>query len=204
MAVDPREKRREGSRRAQAAREKRQQVRQKRKNRNIILAVGGVLAIAVAAVSFAMFGGGTDGPGRVVETLQPLHRPVGSIPIDVYNTNPPSSGPHYDHWHRGGGFVDTPLVVGEVVHNMEHGYVIIWYRPDETGALGAQVRDLVQQMGSQCLLAGPYEDMPWAVAATAWGRILELESFDANQLRDFVNAYRARLGPEAGACRTNP
>ncbi|MEX2598301.1 MAG: DUF3105 domain-containing protein [Dehalococcoidia bacterium] len=203
MAVDPRDKRREGSRRAQAARAKREQAKQKNRNRNLLFGGGGLLAIIAVVASLALFSGGGEDPGRVVSTQDPDHHPVGSLADFQYSSNPPSSGPHYNHWIRPWGFQGTPLVVGEVVHNMEHGGVVIWYQPDDA-TLAGQVNALVRDMGSTCIIAGSYADMEWEVAATAWGRILELESYDREALVDFINAYRERLGPEAGLCQSNP
>ncbi len=43
-----------------------------------------------------------------------------------YPTNPPSFGPHYPDWITK-GFFDEPRPDGNLVHSMEHGYVIFWY-----------------------------------------------------------------------------
>ena len=200
MAVDPRERRREGSRRAQAARAKREDAKKKRKNRNLMFGIGGVLvAIASIAGLVTVFGGGPD-IGVAVDTQPGQHYNPENFPAFEYNTSPPSSGPHYPRWSSW-GFLGMPLDPHEVVHNMEHGGVVIWYQPDS--ALAGQVNQLVRELGNQCVVAGSYTEMPATVAVTAWGRILELESFDGGQIREFVQAYRGDLGPEAGLCRTD-
>lgn len=43
-----------------------------------------------------------------------------------YTTDPPTFGPHYPDWITK-GFYDTPRAEGNLVHSMEHGYVILWY-----------------------------------------------------------------------------
>ena len=46
--------------------------------------------------------------------------------------------------------------------------------------------------------------MEYPLAATVWGRILELNEFDEAALREFVEAYRGQQGPEAGVCFSEP
>lgn len=43
-----------------------------------------------------------------------------------YNSNPPTSGPHLPMWVRAGVFT-TPQSEGELIHALEHGYIIISY-----------------------------------------------------------------------------
>ena len=43
-----------------------------------------------------------------------------------YKFNPPTSGNHYASWIKK-GFYDEPRADGNLVHSLEHGYVIIWY-----------------------------------------------------------------------------
>lgn len=43
-----------------------------------------------------------------------------------YNSNPPTSGDHFANWTKKGVY-DLPRADGNLVHSLEHGYVIIWY-----------------------------------------------------------------------------
>lgn len=52
------------------------------------------------------------------------HVPEGSK-VD-YKFSPPTSGDHYPSWISK-GFYDTPRLDGNLVHSLEHGYIIIWY-----------------------------------------------------------------------------
>lgn len=52
------------------------------------------------------------------------HVPQGSK-VD-YKFNPPTSGDHYPSWIIK-GFYEEPRLDGNLVHSMEHGYIIIWY-----------------------------------------------------------------------------
>lgn len=44
-----------------------------------------------------------------------------------YNSNPPTSGPHYADWIRAGVY-DEPKDDRNLVHSLEHGYVVMSYR----------------------------------------------------------------------------
>ena len=44
----------------------------------------------------------------------------------TYNSNPPTSGRHLPTWVKAGEF-DTPQSEGELIHSLEHGYVVISY-----------------------------------------------------------------------------
>ncbi|MBI4066500.1 DUF3105 domain-containing protein [Candidatus Gottesmanbacteria bacterium] len=44
----------------------------------------------------------------------------------AYNSNPPTSGPHLPTWVKAGVF-DRPQSEGELIHALEHGYVIMSY-----------------------------------------------------------------------------
>ena len=52
------------------------------------------------------------------------HVPAGTI--GEYNSNPPTSGPHYAQWEKP-GIYSKVLQDGNLIHSLEHGYVIISY-----------------------------------------------------------------------------
>lgn len=57
------------------------------------------------------------------------HKPDGTV--IMYDQSPPSSGPHYATWAPFGKkfytVADRPPV-SNLVHNLEHGYTLLWYR----------------------------------------------------------------------------
>lgn len=63
-------------------------------------------------------------PGEFVEDLGREHVPDGAV--ISYNSNPPTSGPHYEQWAKAGVY-QSPVPDGYLVHSLEHGYVIISY-----------------------------------------------------------------------------
>ena len=192
MARDKRQRRREGARRSMEAQVRQAESRQRRGRRRIFTMAGGGVALVTLLVVVVLL---TRGPqvGEAVPALPGNHNPP-----YAYNSSPPTSGNHLPVLAPY-GFTAEILPQEAVVHNMEHGAVVIWYWPNDP-ALEQEVRSLVQQLGPQCIVATPFRDMDEAVAATAWGRILRQDSYDEAQVLEFVDAYRSRLGPEAGLC----
>lgn len=63
-------------------------------------------------------------PGVAVADLGREHVPPGTK-VD-YNSNPPTSGNHYSEWTRKGVY-DQPKDDGNLIHSLEHGYIIVSY-----------------------------------------------------------------------------
>jgi uncharacterized protein DUF3105 len=122
-----------------------------------------------------------------------------------YSSNPPTSGRHYEVPADDGIYSKSPPVI-QLVHNLEHGRIMIWAKPTLPRAARAALRAFVDEDSYQMVLV-PKADMPYQVAASAWGAdpvpegtgyLLGCPSytpkiFDA--LRDFREKHRGR-GPE--------
>ncbi|HEY9860676.1 MAG TPA: DUF3105 domain-containing protein [Candidatus Obscuribacterales bacterium] len=120
-----------------------------------------------------------------------------------YNSNPPTSGPHYAIWAQWGIHAKAPLDE-RLVHNLEHGGVIISYKPDqiqgqELEQIKAQVRELSKT--NPRIILTPRQNMDTAIALTAWGYLQKLDRYDPATVEAFYNAHVAR-GPECqnGLC----
>jgi hypothetical protein len=131
------------------------------------------------------------------------------------NTNPPAGGPH---WGSGACPVDpdeAPPLCGPVrwgiyrkpwepetlVHNMEHGGVVLWYNiGDQT--IVDQLEDLIRnrlERGQQLVMA-PYPDMEEEhIALTAWSRIdkFPVADYTRERVEEFIDAHDRRFNPEA-------
>lgn len=64
-------------------------------------------------------------PGRAVPQLSREHI-KDTDPNPTYNSNPPSSGPHSEVWTPS-GFYETEKSDRNLLHSLEHGYVIVSY-----------------------------------------------------------------------------
>jgi hypothetical protein len=83
-----------------------------------------------------------------------------------YNSNPPTSGRHYELPAQDGIYGDAPQDE-ELVHGLEHGRVIFWVKPSIPADQRADIRALVEDDSYQMFLV-PRANMPYRVAATAW------------------------------------
>ena len=122
-----------------------------------------------------------------------------------YNTNPPTTGRHYLDPGPDGAFGEAPPDE-VVVHKLEHGRVIVWFKPGISEAQRADLKALFDEDQYQMVLV-PRRDMPYTVAASAWnrdpvpggtGRLLLCDdmgpkTFDA--IRTFRDEHRSN-GPE--------
>lgn len=122
----------------------------------------------------------------------------------TYSTNPPVGG---DHWARSatwGSYPTNPPPDEQLVHNMEHGGVIIWFNPEiikgaDYDALFAIYQSLSKINFRTLLVARTGMEKP--VAVTAWGALLALDTVDQPQIESFYKAYILQ-GPECrnGQC----
>lgn len=96
---------------------------EKQKLRNLIIAITALLIFG--ALGWWLWRESSQPlPGTAVADLGRDHVAVGTKVS--YNSNPPTSGPHYAEWEKA-GIYDKPLQDGKLVHSLEHGYVIISY-----------------------------------------------------------------------------
>lgn len=65
-------------------------------------------------------------PGVKMDDQGREHVTVQEVASYQYNSNPPTSGPHLPTWVKA-GIYDTPQSEGELIHSLEHGYVIVSY-----------------------------------------------------------------------------
>ena len=86
-----------------------------------------------------------------------------------YETNPPAAGPHAAS-PGSTGFFDTPQEPEHLVHNMEHGQIVLWYDP----AAPQQVKDDLEAIVEKQLaatVATPYEGLEdYNFYMTAWNK----------------------------------
>ena len=126
-----------------------------------------------------------------------------------FNSNPPTSGPHYAEEYDAGFFDETspeaqvPYPEGYLGHNLEHGYVIYWYNCDlldsnECAALKDQIKESMVDNGRTKLIAFPRASLNVPVAMTTWGQLLKMDEFDTKDAKKFISANRNRA-PEPNA-----
>jgi len=118
------------------------------------------------------------------------------VPSPTYRVNPPAGGDHSDAAAPPGVYTaaDAPPD-GEIVHAMEHGYVILWHAPDLAPDQGEGLRALAERYDRDVLMV-PRAGMDVPVAATAWHRRLLCDGPpDVTALERFITEFRNQ-GPE--------
>jgi hypothetical protein len=129
-----------------------------------------------------------------------------------YKTNPPSSGNHNPIPALDGiynpGQEPTPE---HYVHALEHGRIEFQYRPGTSKHLISQLETLVSEplngkAAYKILMFQNNTNMPYAVAATAWGHIIGCKTVKTPAMFDALRDFRLRYvdkGPEPGIPPTN-
>lgn len=158
----------------------------RRRNRVISYAV---LAAAAAIAAYGVYTWSSGSlPGESHPTQGNRHVPSGRAEVFPYNTNPPTSGPHYGNLARW-GIHKKPIPKGLQVHNLEDGGVLVQYRCRDCPELIAKIENIVARYSKQ-VIAAPYPGMKPLIALTAWTRIDRLEAFDEDRIVRFIKAYR--------------
>lgn len=170
---------------------------QKRRRRLMIF--GGVGLVILAVLIFS-----ATRPEPVeladVQTFADLgggHLAAGD-PVPEYNSSPATSGPHAPTPAACGIYTEELSDV-VLVHNLEHGTVVIQYRPELSESDLAELEEFARSKTSHVLLA-PREDLPSDVVVTGWSRMLQLDGAKMEKIEAFYDRW-ARIGPEIGvAC----
>jgi hypothetical protein len=132
------------------------------------------------------------------DLLPASHVPEGTS--ITWSSNPPSSGAHYPIWAQFQEY-DHPVDLGYIVHDMEHGAVVLFYNCAEGAACDAivaglrMVRDALPTDPTcdpsirvrAVIVPDPLLDVP--VAAATWGWTYKAACFDFPTLRDFALAH---------------
>ncbi len=128
----------------------------------------------------------------------------GSCTDIVYSTSPPVFGDHYPEWAAYETY-DFPVPLGFLVHDLEHGAVVIFYDcpdgcSDEVDAARAFIDALpddprcTPDVRVQVVLV-PRPGLGSRWAASAWGNALTADCFDPEAFGNFYVEHHAH-GPE--------
>jgi hypothetical protein len=179
------------------------------------LVVGGVVVLgAIYLVLFSgLFSGGGGGiesqslPDRGdqallggVQSYEDLSRSHVSAGTEVdYGTMPPVGGPHYDGTVSP-QFYEDRQSLGALVHNLEHGHVVVYYdpaaaTPEARESLRAFVRAHREPWAAVVVVPTPLDQPESPYVLTAWGGKMAMEEYDADAVRAFLAEYLGR-GPE--------
>ena len=190
-AAEAKRARREERKRVEA--EAKRKAERVRKLRNA--GIGLVTIAAVVLAGWFIFKPGTE--------LSGVEKPAFSGSDHVaqggsvqYSTATPTSGNH-DPRSPNCGIFTSQVPLELAVHSLEHGAVVIWYRPDLQETLLPGLQELIDGWDSHVLIS-PNSGISEPIVATAWNRLKRYDELDP-ELDEFIETYRRR-GPESLDC----
>ncbi len=130
------------------------------------------------------------------------HEDEGNTHVDTgttvqYAQSPPTSG---NHWPpdqiADPGFHEEFVESERLVHNMEHGQLVIWYRPDADPQILDDLRDVTEQQAVETITV-PFDGIedPYNFVITGWRNAQSCEEV----AQPVIDAFRAQFqgrGPE--------
>ncbi len=189
--------------------------------------LGGVIGVVVIAslLGWLLLGGGTDDAEARARTalesagcelkMVTAVKNVGTHadfpdPDAVskkWNTDPPTSGPHYVQTLIFGAY-DEPVQIGRVVHNLEHGGAYVLYGRNVDKATVGKLRSFYDDHQLGTILA-PYPKLGKKIALGAWvasdqdlaagkrgkGVLATCTAYDQHAYDAFFDAFQFK-GPE--------
>lgn len=161
----------------------------------------GIALAVVAGVAAVLLLTAQPAQGRTVPIEGAGHVDVGALPARD-SGQPPTSGDHYAESAEP-GFYEDPIDDGYLIHSLEHGYVIMWYDCDEISQeacaeLKSGIQSTIDEFDSFKVIGVPREGMDATLALTSWGRIQELDTYNAQTVRSFIRANRGRAPEPQG------
>ena len=207
------------------------------------IAVLFIIALLVPVVLPVNFGGGGGGQGEASGYVEGIGTQVDAPEdrahfadnftiFDVtnqegYSTTPPTSGRHWDGWVQCGWYTE-PVPDERIVHNMEHGNIIVSYNLTDQAQID-ELKDAYESIGltNRWGVARPYNPGPDAegnerfpegtIALTTWGVIdkwnvrevddannYQIIGIDKERIEQFFRAYSGTLSPEFPALEGRP
>ena len=119
----------------------------------------------------------------------------GHVTSPRYTVNPPAGGDHLATPARSGVYEGASVPPdGQLVHSLEHGYIVVWHAPDLPAEQKAQLEELATRHEPDVIVA-ERRDLPVPVAATAWNDRLLCQAVEPDALDRFY-AEHVGDGPE--------
>jgi hypothetical protein len=115
-------------------------------------------------------------------------------PAMIYETRPATSGRHMGQVAITGVY-DKPVDERLVIHNLEHGYVVIWHDdeadPEQVSALRTWAEGRIDDGFPKIIVAEYHETLPAEgnFAAVAWNHRQVCEEFDEDVFQVFLDTH---------------
>jgi hypothetical protein len=136
-------------------------------------------------------------PTLTVEESPARDHVEGPVEYDDYPARPPLGGEHNSLPQQCGVYTEQ-IPAEHAVHSMEHGAVWVTYQPDLPEDQVSDLKEMAE--GTPYGLMSPLPEQEAPIVVTAWGRQLEADSVDDDDVERFIRTYAdGRQTPEKGA-----
>ena len=179
-----------------------------------IVAIGGILLLGLVILLLVLMFGGGDGDPSIIGTRQVN---AGRTHIEEgtqgsgYTSVPATSGQHWNSANSPGpwGVYSTAQPQERLIHNLEHGGIVIWYQAAQlsTADLATLTQFVQQQITTEKfkVILTPWSGTNFGhpIAVTAWDWLLYMDTVDLDTVRGFIDAHIGRA-PESNGGPAKP
>ena len=117
-------------------------------------------------------------------------------PHPSYNSNPPTSGWHWGDGVAGPGIKDRPVPDELVLHSMEHGAAVVWYKDDLSKSDVERIKKAFNDASGKKIML-PRKNLDVPVALTSWNYLLKLKTIDEEKIKEFIETNNDRAPEKA-------
>jgi len=177
----------------------------------VALGVAIIAVVATVGIVLSVRGGSAQASGQDGPCVRQTFPPMGRQHIDKlspdfrYNSYPPTSGPHYPPGPKAPavwGIYDTPIDETALVHNLEHGGVVVQYGKDVSKATIDQIARWYQGDPDGIVVAPIWPSIqatapPNAnkkIFLTSWTHLMTCSAFDEGVFSSFRDDFRGPTG----------
>ena len=171
-----------------------------------------IVAAAIVGIFFATRSNSAEASGPSGSCVRETFPPMGRQHIEKlspsfrYNSYPPTSGPHYPPGPKAPAvwnLYDKPVDETALVHNLEHGGIVIQYGADVPASTVAQIASWYQSSDPNGIVIAPIwpsiqatapPDASKKIFLTAWTHLMTCPTFDKGAFDSFRDDYRGPNG----------
>lgn len=179
-----------------------------------IVAIGGILVLGLVILLLVFLFSSSGGDPSIVGSRQV---DAGRVHIEEgtqgtgYTSVPATSGQHWNSASSPGpwGVYTSAQPQERLIHNMEHGGIVIWYQAAQlsTEDLATLTQFVQQQVTTEKfkVILSPWSgaDFGHPIALTAWDWLLYMDTVNLDTVRGFIDAHINRA-PESQAGPPKP
>lgn len=165
------------------------------------ISIGGLVLLIIGFFIWSsLFGPAPQGPRPLLGDKMPdqgsEHVARGATHPE-YNSNPPTSGWHYGDGVAGAGVKEEQVPDELILHSMEHGAVVLWYKADLPQEQIDAIKSAFDATNVAKKIMAPRANLDVPVALTSWGYLLKLDTIDEVKITEFIKSNNDRAPEKA-------